>query len=272
MKNLKEDWLKALNNRLFTLTSLYFVGLVFWWIKIQLSGSFDGENYYYDWAYGVICALAAFYAVRLSYAKWGGLSSSIGRSLIYLALGLLSQMIGLQIWTYYNLYLKIEAPYPSVADVGYFMLIPFYTLAAYNFAKASGGKSAFSNRQGKIVAGAISILVLILSLVFLQIFVGIDDLYSLKTLFDVAYPVGQTIPFAIALYILYLSNTVLGGTMRSKIMVLTIAFIFQFIAEYGFLIAVGSGKYINGGLNDLLYPLAYYLMFVSIFGFTNVKD
>src|SRR4051812_45188649 len=114
----------------YVVLGLYTISLL-WWLKINfLTTSFEGEVYYFNWFYGLIALTGSLYTIFFVARKWGGYKSVIGKSLIFISLGLLSQWFGLQIWTYYNLILKIEVPYPSFADIGYFALIPFYTLGA----------------------------------------------------------------------------------------------------------------------------------------------
>src|SRR3989344_3343806 len=115
---------------------LYLVTLV-WWVYLQMGYLTNSlQAYLFDWFYGLIGFSGAIYGIYVSFKKWGGWNSIIGRGLILLPLGLLGQWFGLQVWTYYNVIAKVETPYPSLADLGYFALIPAYTLGALMFALA----------------------------------------------------------------------------------------------------------------------------------------
>lgn len=251
--------------------TVVFVVLFCWWIKIQQVISFEGEQYLYNWSYGIINIFGGLYGISLAYRKWGGFKSYLGRAIIFLSLGLISQWIGLQIWTYYNLIIKIEAPYPSIADVGYFLLIPFYTIAGIYIARVAGAQIQLRKIEGIFISIAISLTLFLFSFVLLERNVGIDSTNIPKTVLDIMYPLGEIIPFGIALYVFYLSRTVLGGKMKKKIVFLAFAFIVQFIAEYAFLFAMSKGWYVNGGFNDLLYPIAYLVMSYAIISFEDYR-
>jgi len=84
-----------------------------------------------------------------------------------------------------------------------------------------------------------------------------------------SYPLGEIIPVSIALFTLTLSGKLLGGNMKPKILLLVLAFTFQFITEYAFLYAVGKETYVNGGINDLLYFTSYTIMALAISRFSK---
>src|SRR3989344_6462791 len=61
--------------------------------------------------------------------RWGSFESAVGRAVIYLSLGLITWGLGTYIYSgIYNLLLQIEVPYPSWADVGYVLALPFWAV------------------------------------------------------------------------------------------------------------------------------------------------
>lgn len=211
------------------------------------------------------------YGIFFVSPTWGGINSALGRAIIYISLGLLGQWLGLQIWTYYNLIAQVEIPYPSLADLGYFALIPFYTFAALLLAKASGGKFLLRTKNGKLYVFVIPIIMLTVSYMLFVKDLGFDGTDPLKTFLDYGYPLGEIIPVSIALFILTLSGKLLGGTMRSRILYLVFAFTFQFLTEYLFLYAVGAETYTNGNVNDILYATSYFVMALGLISFKEVS-
>lgn len=248
---------------------LYFF-ILGWWIKIQLSGvTGTDEAYLFNWSYGLIGLSATIYGLIVAFSKWGGWESIIGKGLIFLSFGLFGQWFGLQIWTYYNILAKVEVPYPSLADIGYFALIPFYTLAALMFAIAAGAKFSLRTSGGKLYALLIPLIALaIVYWLFLKD-IGFNGSDPIKTFLDFGYPLGEILPVSIALFTLTLSKSLLGGTMKSRILFLVGAFFFQFLTEYLFLYAAGVGTYVNGGWNDLLYATSYTIMALGIVSFRD---
>lgn len=244
--------------------------ILFWWIRLRVFNITEGsEPYLFNWAYGLIALTGAFYSIFAVAKVWGGYKSIVGKGIIFISLGLLGQWFGLQIWTYYNVVLKIEVPYPSLADIGYFALIPFYTLGALMFAQAAGAKFSLRSISGKALALLIPLTMLALAYFLFVRSIGFDSSNVIKTFFDFAYPLGEVIPVSIAIFTLYVSKKYLGGRMKSRILYLIFAFSFQFITEYAFLYAAGNETYYNGGINDLLYATSYAIMSLGLISFKS---
>src|SRR3989338_8679915 len=117
----------------------YYLFLVFWWLKIAISGiTISPENHLFNFSYTFIALLGGLYGLYVARKVWGGFRSVIGRGLIFLSLGLLGEWFGSTIWSYFNIVQQVEVPYPSIADLGFFSIIPLYALAMVSFGKASG--------------------------------------------------------------------------------------------------------------------------------------
>ena len=247
---------------------LYLVVLS-WWVYLQVQGANTNDAYFFNWFYGLIALSGAVYGILIAIKKWGGWSSVIGRGLILLSLGLLGQWFGLQVWTYYNVVVKVEVPYPSLADFGYFSLIPAYAIAAWMFAQASGAKFSLKTNGGKLQALFIPLIAIVIADILFVKNIGLDLSDPLKTFLDFGYPLGEIIPVSIALFTLTLSRNLLGGTMKNKIIFLVGAFFFQFLTEYAFLYTAGAETYVNGGWNDLMYATSYTIMSLGIITFSR---
>lgn len=255
----------------FLILGLYII-ILLWWIKLNLSGIPKDEAYLFNWSYGLIPLIGAFYGIFKVPKIWGGYKSILGKGLILIALGLFGQWFGLQIWTYYNIILKVEAPYPSLADIGYFSLVPFYAFGALMFARAAGAKFSLRTLTGKIIALIIPSIMLLVAYGFFMKDLGFDMSNPIKTFFDFGYPLGEIIPVSIAMFTFFLSKQFLGGNMKTRILYLTFAFSFQFITEYAFLYAVTAQTYNNGGINDLLYATSYTIMSLGLISFRNYSS
>jgi hypothetical protein len=233
-----------------------------WWVYIRFSGATD--NHLFNWCYGIISLLSTFYAFKVA-RHWGGFRSAIGKLIILLGVGLFSQWLGLQIWTYYNLIAEVEVPYPSLADIGYFGLVPAYTVAAFYLAKVSGVRFGLKTLSSKLLAVFVPLVSLTAAFFLFVRNVGFEDPNPIKLFFDLAYPIGEILPVTVALIVLALtSRKMSGGFMRSRIALLVFAFSFQFLTEYFFLYQSGAGTYTNGGLADLMYATSYFIMGISL--------
>jgi len=247
---------------------VYFVLIYAWYMVIQFTGS--ENNYLFNWSYGIIGLVASIYGVVIAVKKWGGFKSSLGKLLIFLSIGLFSQWIGLQIWTYYNLVAKQEVPYPSFADIGYFGLVPAYIIAALLLAKVCGARFSLRSAKGKLLVFTLPIISLSVAFFLFVRDVGFQDTTPIKLFFDLAYPIGEIIPPTIALVVLILTTGIMGGKMRSRIQLIVIAFMFQFFTEYLFLYQSGTGTYVNGGISDLCYATSYLIMGLTLASFSRI--
>ena len=252
----------------------FFVYLTVWWLVLYLSGSKSGfQNLLFGAVYGtVMSGLGAFLGFRIS-KYWGGLKSQMGRVIIVLALGLLAEFFGQVVFSVYNIFLQVEIPYPSIADIGYFGNIPLYIYGALLLLKVSGGKINLRSITSQIQAVVIPLLVLTGSyFLFLQTYV-FDWSNPLKIFLDFGYPLGQALYISIAILTYSLSRSYLGGIMKSKILLLLIAFALQYIADVNFLFQSSRGTWYNGGYGDYLYLVAYFVMTFGLLqlGMSSIK-
>lgn len=252
--------------------TLYFIS-IFWWLRLQITSSVGtSEAYIYNWFYGFIGLSGGIYGLLVAAGKWGGWGSMIGKGITFLSAGLLAQWFGLQVWTYYNIIASVEVPYPSLADIGYFGLIPAYTAASLVFAIASGAKFSLYTLYGKLWGISIPIVALTFAYAIFLKDVGIDFNDPLRTFLDLGYPFGEIVPVSIAMFTLTLSRSFLGGIMKSRILYLIVAFFAQFITEYTFLYMAGKELYVNGGISDIMYPTSYTIMILGLVAFRNFKN
>lgn len=246
----------------------YFI-IFIWWIKIFISGvKVSDENYLFGLAYAFIALIGGVNGLFVS-KRWGGYKSLMGKGIIFLSLGLLSYWFGQVVWSYYNLFLKVEVPYPSIADIGYFSAILFYIAGMYTFTKASGAKLTFNKLKGKLIAFIIPTSMLITSyFLFLQ-HISPDFSNPIKTFLDFGTPVGYAIVISMALTAYFLTKGVLGGTMKNRILYIISALIIQNITDNTFLYQYGTGTYYNAGINDLMFATSFTMMSLGLIIFKS---
>ena len=119
-----------LKEPVFILSVSIFIVLVGWWYYLQpfnLSDSLLHSKYIWGSLYQILALIGGIYGIFQS-KKWGGINSFLGRSILLFSLGLIFQCIGQSVYSYYNLYAQVEAPYPSLGDFGYFGSVILYIL------------------------------------------------------------------------------------------------------------------------------------------------
>src|SRR3989338_9414541 len=120
----------------FTVYLFYFLNV--WWLILLFSGLRENfHNYLFGAAYGIMALVGGLTGLSISKA-WGGVKSVMGKAILFLSLGLLAAEFGQLVFSYYNIFLGVEIPYPSLADIGFFANIPFYSFGIFYLARASG--------------------------------------------------------------------------------------------------------------------------------------
>ena len=127
------------------------------------------------------CAYAAVRNIGRVRLAWGlfGLSA-------------LSWGIGEVIWSWKEVLLHEDVPFPSIADVGYLLAIPFAIMGVFAFTSAP---TRLATRGETVLAGAI----VALSLLFVGWTVGLANVYATSSsslgaqLIGLAYPVGDIV-------------------------------------------------------------------------------
>ena len=245
-----------------------FILLAAWWIYVFsfLKNSNVEQNLLWAACYQSIAllgAISAFYVSNL----WGGYKSLIGRSIIFFGLGLICQVIGQSVFSFYNLVAKVGVPYPSIADIGFFGSIICYVIALLNLAKTSGSTFSLKSVHGKFLAFAVPLILLVTSYFFFLKGYEFDFSNKIKIFLDFGYPLGDAVYLSLSLVTLALSAKFLGGIMKGPILIVLLALVFQYIADFNFLYQASNGSWINGGYGDFLYMCSYFVISLSLIKF-----
>jgi len=266
MHNIREGTVK----RLAFIPIVLFAFFTAWFLYLLINNSDTESQGAQIWSatYQIIAwfgALSGLYFARI----WGGWKSVIGRANLAFAIGLLLQSVGQCIFSFY-FYKGIEAPYPSLADVGFFGSIPFYIYGAILLGRASGVRISFKSFSSKIQAFIIPAFALSLSYIILLKSYEFDWSSPLTVILDFGYPLGQAFYVSLALVVYLLSRNFLGGVMKKPILLFIFALATQYIADYVFLFQVSRDTYTGGHEVDYLYMIAYLIMSLAVVKFTQV--
>lgn len=245
-----------------------FIILSIWWIYIFILKTTDAPiNHIFGFVYGGFSLWGSAYGF-ITARLWGGRKSIMGRAILAIAIGLLLQGFGQYSFWVYNYVLRVAVPYPSVSDIGYFGTIPFYIYAAIQFARASGTTFSLKLFRNRLYAVAIPAVMLTISyFLFLRNYT-VNTSELLKTFFDFGYPLGQAIYISIAILAYSLSQKILGGIMKSRIMIIVAAFFAQYLADYIFIYF--SEQYFPACFIDYFYLIAYVTMTIAILQLRDV--
>jgi hypothetical protein len=194
---------------------------------------------------------------RLGTRIWGAMT-----------LGLVLWALGEAIWTYYELVLQQETPYPSLADVlwtiGY---IPLILSIAFQFLSL---RSSVSSSSKFLIAVVLAVMIgLILWLVVAPILTDPEAGSPVEVFFSLAYPIGDIIliSFGVALVAAFLGGKLAlsWGAIAAGIILLSIAdLLFSYGSWNGLYYPDGELNFLSG-LFDTLYISAYVVWTIGLF-------
>ena len=250
----------------FIISCIFFIVLSTSWfflLPFNHSDALLHNKYLWGSCYQIIAFLGGVYGIIQS-KKWGGSSSMLGRTILFFSLGLIFQCVGQTVYSYYNLYAHIEAPYPSLGDIGYFGSVVFYIAGALSLTHVAGVRLSLKSFVSKFQALVIPLL--LLSFSYFAFLKGYEFDWSnkIKIFLDFGYPLGQAFYVSIAILTLILSRKFLGGLLRVPIIFFIFALVIQYLADFNFLFHANNGTWFVGGTGDVLYMTAYLCMTTSI--------
>jgi len=205
---------------------------------------------------------------------WGRLKSAVGRAVFFLGFGLFCWGFGETIWSYYNFFEVVAAPYPSLADIVFAPSIFFYGLGAIFLAKATGAKFGLRNKYSKVFT-IIAPFVMLAVCYYVLIIVargGVlipdgDGETMLKVILDIVYPVGDFLSLTVAIIVSGLSFKYLGGKFQADIIFILLGLGIMFLADTAFSYTTTVGTYYNGNVGDMLLTLGLFSITFGTLGF-----
>lgn len=252
--------------------SVYLLGIVLLWIAVQMHGSKTASiNYWYSFMFGLTPLFAG--AIGMYQSKiWGRLKSLMGRAVFFISLGLVLWGLGESIWSYYNFFRHVPAPYPSLADIGFAPSVFFWILGAFFLAHASGAWLLLKRSLKAKIFATVAIAVLMVISYYLLIRLARGNVLvpkgetSLKIVLDVAYPLGDFLAATFAFVVATLSFKYLGGLYRPAIWAVLAGLATMYVADTIFSYTTTVGSYFNGDWGDLLLFLGLFLLSFGVLG------
>ncbi len=255
--------------------SFFIVLFIFWAILYYLGLKEGFYNYLYSFLFGLIPFFAGIIAM-LRAKFWSGFKSAVGKAIFFVGLGIFLWGCGEIIWSYYNFFMNVPAPYPSLADLGFAPSIFFYGLGTFYLSKATGAKFGLRNKYAKFFVISTPLLILALSYYLLVVVArgGVlipEGETPLKILLDLAYPLGDFVGLTLGVIISGLSFKYLGGKYALDIYAILLGLGVMFVADTIFSYTTTVGTYYNANFGDLILSLGTFLLSFGILGFYKLK-
>jgi hypothetical protein len=263
------------NNAYQKTTTAFFAFLVVFWAVLLATGHKGGTaNYWYSFLFGLIPLVGGLVGMIRS-SIWGGLRSSLGRAVFFISLGLFLWGMGETIWSYYNFFEGVPAPYPSLADIGFAPSIFFWILGTAYLSRATGALLVLKRSRKAKALVVLTPLILLVPSYYIQIHLargGVlvpDGETTLKTVLDIAYPFGDFLALIFAALVAILSHRYFGGIYRRAVTYLLAGLAVMYCADSVFSYTTTKGTYYNADWGDLLLTIGLYLLTVGILAFAS---
>lgn len=258
--------------------SLYFmVLLVIYWGVLFFTGTKEGfHNFFYSFLFGLTPLIGGVIAI-FNAKIWGGLKTTIGKAVFFVGLGVFLWGAGETVWSYYNFILKVPAPYPSLADIGFAPSIFFYGLGVLYLSKVTGATLGLKSKVAKFFV-AISPFVIIPFAWHILVNIARNGVLipegetGLKIILDIVYPLGSFVALAIAIIISGLSFKYMGGKYKMSIVSLLLGLLVMFIGDTIFSYTTTIGTFYNANFGDLVLTTGTFLLTFGILGFYRHRE
>jgi len=255
---------KFRRHKIATFTTVFCMLMAGWWFSIFIRGLTDSiENEVFTSVYFVVALWGGIAGLVVS-KRWGGYKSILGRAIGAFALGLLGQAFGQIVFNFYLIVLKVDTPYPSIADIGFFSTGLFYGYGAIQLMKVAGANFSLRNYKGKAIAIIIPILWAVFSYWFFFRGYQFDWSQPLATILDLISPIIDAAYVSLAILAYLLSRKWLGGFMRWPILFLLVAIISEAVADFHFLYQASRDTWYAAGTNDFLFLITFTLMALAL--------
>lgn len=259
---------KKIPNTVFVLGAV-FLGFVVWWVSLGTRGLVDtSENYWFGVAGGAFAILGGLCGLTKARA-WGAWGSYIGKTVIFISLGLITWGIGSLVIGYYNLHFALAYPYPSIADVAYIASWPLWLIGMFNLSRATG--VSFRIKRPMVQLGALFIMFVSFAISYYLLFVvareGIVTINQgnlLRLIFDFAYPLGDVVIVTSSLFLFGLSVNYLGGRFKYPIMLIIAGFLMNYIGDVVFTYTNTVGTFYVSNWVDMLYVTTFFVLGMGI--------
>ena len=196
-------------------------------------------------------------------SKFFTLKSSLGKSTFYISLGILCWGFGALLWLYYNLLAKIEVPYPSIADIGFLAIIPLVVVGLSHLLRYAQIKLNFATI---IRLSILPFLVLIFTFFFFIWDKLAENVGLLTKILNILYPLGDALFLSISLTLLIMTfGSSFGKVLTRSLLVLSLGFAFEAIADFSFSYTTTMGTYYSGNWVDIIFALAFFTIGVGMY-------
>lgn len=226
---------------------IYFLVLVAWSLTLFLTRQKTSDwNYLFNVADALIYLTGG--TIALVEARKLHLKNTLGRELMSVGIGVILFGIGLSIWSYYNLALRVELPLPSFSDAVYVFYSPILAFGLISLLRVFG---VMITKRFYLES-----LVIFIIAAFLIIFLNHPDLATalpfLTKFLAIYYLLADALLITLGIMILRLTR----GRIHGSFFFFLVALFSMALADFIYFYRVAQGSYWNGDITDIFYAFA----------------
>lgn len=245
-----------------------YVVTVIWWVSLAVRGvNNTAEAYWYNIFFTFIPFIGGAVSVVNIRSIWR--TSQLHKAQWFISVGLLLWAVGNYIFAYYNIVLKIDVPYPSIAEVAFVPAFFCWVLGMLNLTSRINMKRYLMQIFKK---GATFLLPLLFVIVSYYTVLTVEKKgvmnmtgWELKNLFDFIYTILDVIILVTLAVLVYgLIFRLLGRKNIIAIGALVVGFLFNYFADLTFAFTTSAGTYRVGHWVDLLFPTGLFFIAVGV--------
>ncbi len=206
-----------------------------------------------------------------------GLAGLAFAGLRFIGLGLFFWGIGETIWSYYNFFLDVEIPYPSVADIFFAPSVFFYNAGVIWLSMTTGTRFGLRSLGGKIFSVLAPLAIFAITYYVIVVIGHGGELLSdgnsvIKSVLDIVYPLGDAIALSVSVVVAGLSFKYLGGMYKYDVISILLGLAAMFVADSILSYTSTVGTAYSGDLGDLFFTIAVFLLTFGLLGFNKIKE
>jgi len=243
----------------------YIAGIL---LIVALALVFFFQNYYQDFMYSfatIFSPLIAGVAVASSSFAlkkyWGKPEDKFSKIWLCFTLGMIFWFLGEISWMIYTLFLKVEIPYPSIADaawlIGYIPLMAAFHWYVRNF-QFTISRTLY--KTGALIIGIVSFG--LFGYFLTPVFAKMAETEFTTIAIDIAYPLLDLCLFGYALLALLIF---IRGRIALTWSLISGAVFMNVVADMLFTYTTLQGTYYNGHPVDLLFHVGYILFALAFY-------
>lgn len=231
--------------------------LIIWAIILNAFGIRETVwNYLFNAGIALLCVLGALQSLTAWRREIQNRTGNHWLHTLFFA-QFLSYALAFLSWTYANLVLHVDVPYPSLPDI---FFIVFYILLITSF-------FLFLKKIGVVFSAfvwfemcAVGIALFIVLYSFLTSIAQETDITALARIFNILYPAFDVILVSLVVGLLRTTT----GSLNPRLLLLVFGFIGLAAADTIFSFRTSNELYWNGDISDVLFMITTFLLVIGV--------